>query len=192
MPTKTLTAVSRPLGREFETATTMEQWAEIGNSIYRDAESLQWVLADWAAFGEKHWGALKEFCEGHGMNYGTLRNYAFIATNVEMSRRRDNLSFGHHQEVAPLQPEQQTHWLTKASVNHWSVAELRRRIRTSETNSLSSTSDGPVLKYATKSALELSDFLTTRPSEFWNDSTRSYWRDRLKPIVEFYQERIAP
>ena len=37
--------------------------------------------------------------------YQALRDYKWVADNVELSRRHVKLKFGHHQEVAKLEPE---------------------------------------------------------------------------------------
>jgi hypothetical protein len=39
------------------------------------------------------------------------------AGRVEMSRRRDNLPFGHHQVVSSLEPEQQDYYLDLAAMD---------------------------------------------------------------------------
>jgi hypothetical protein len=158
-------------------------------SIYRSAELLTWQLADWAAYGDREWGALKEFCEKHGMNYSTLKTYAYVARSVEMSRRLDQLSFAHHAEVAPLPSREQAAWLKKALGNNWSVAELRRRIRRGD--QARPGSEGPKFIFDDKAVLQLHHTLTAKPSEYWNDNTRALWRDKLRPIVEFYQSTLC-
>jgi hypothetical protein len=39
---------------------------------------------------------------GQGPGYGACRNAACVARALPLSRRRDNLSFSHHREVAAL------------------------------------------------------------------------------------------
>ena len=38
---------------------------------------------------------------------GTLANDKYVCSKVEISRRREHLSFDHHQEVADLPPNKQ-------------------------------------------------------------------------------------
>jgi hypothetical protein len=45
-----------------------------------------------------------------------------------MSRRRDNLSFQHHAEVAALPADEQDRWLENAERHDWNRNELRRRL----------------------------------------------------------------
>lgn len=53
-----------------------------------------------------------------------------MASKIEKSRRRDNLSFSHHQVVTPLEPDRQDYWLSQAEKGNWTRSELRLRIRT--------------------------------------------------------------
>jgi hypothetical protein len=64
-----------------------------------------------------------------GLDYQTLRNYAWVARAFAPSRRRDALTFQHHMEVAALSVEEQDHWLDFAVRLKWSRNELRRHVR---------------------------------------------------------------
>ena len=46
-----------------------------------------------------------DIAEETGYETKALRNIKYVADNVELSRRKDNLSFSHHVEVASLPPE---------------------------------------------------------------------------------------
>ncbi len=173
------------LGQEFSKDMTLEEWAAIGREIYSSAEGLTWQLADWAAFGEREHGALKEFCEKQGMNYGTLKTYAYVASNVEKSNRFDQLTFTHHIEVAPLPSRKQSEWLTKAAKENWSVSELRRQIRGQP-----EPGDGKPFAFEEKRAIDLLQHLSTRPSEYWTPERKTFWREHLKPIIEFYSTLV--
>jgi N6-adenosine-specific RNA methylase IME4 len=48
---------------------------------------------------------------------------------VELSRRRDNLSWSHHQEVAKLDAADQDAWLDRTALEAWTQKELRRQLR---------------------------------------------------------------
>lgn len=62
-----------------------------------------------------------------GYSRGTIQTYKSVADNTSLSRRKD-LSFEHHRQVAPLEPEQQKQFLQKASEEKLSVRELRNMI----------------------------------------------------------------
>jgi hypothetical protein len=56
-------------------------------------------------------------------------NYAWVAGKVEISLRKEILTYKHHEVVAPLPPPEQEAWLTKAIEEDWSVHELRAAIK---------------------------------------------------------------
>ena len=79
-------------------------------------EALQWWVGDWLVqAGKKYAETYEGWVKGLGWSYGTLRNLKNISANVEMSRRRDNLTFNHHVEVAALPTHEQEHWLAWAA-----------------------------------------------------------------------------
>ena len=59
---------------------------------------------------------------------GTLDNWASVARKIKFSRRRENLSFTHHQEIADLEPDEQADWLQWAIDEQASVSKLRLAI----------------------------------------------------------------
>ncbi|MEV0414692.1 LmbU family transcriptional regulator [Streptomyces sp. NPDC050448] len=108
-------------------------WERIGTDLRELVNSSAWWLADWLLFGEATygWRRYKEAIERTGLDYQTLRNYAWVARRFELHRRRDSLSFAHHAEVARLAPPEQDYWLRKAEQQKWSRNELRRSVRAS-------------------------------------------------------------
>ena len=108
-------------------------WEQIGTNLRELVNSSAWWLADWLIYGEATygWRRYKEAIERTGLDYQTLRNYAWVARRFEHHRRRDNLSFAHHAEVTRLSPPEQDYWLRKAEQQKWSRNELRRAVRAS-------------------------------------------------------------
>ena len=73
-----------------------------------------WLIGDWWRFGNKTYGSRKALVDRRdweGPSYQTCRNAASVAEKFQLSRRRYNLSFAHHAEVAALHPAQADHWL---------------------------------------------------------------------------------
>jgi hypothetical protein len=106
-------------------------WERIGTSLRELVNSSAWWLADWLIYGEATygWRRYKEAIERTGLDYQTLRNYAWVARRFEHHRRRDSLSFAHHAEVTRLSPPEQDYWLRRAEQQKWSRNELRRAVR---------------------------------------------------------------
>lgn len=107
---------------------TFNEWQRVGEQLEAQQNASLWWIADWAAEGERRYR--RDYGEALERLYErkSLRNVASIARSVEPSRRRDNLSFSHHAEVAALDPEWQTVWLDDAESHGWSTRELRARI----------------------------------------------------------------
>jgi predicted DNA binding CopG/RHH family protein len=108
-------------------------WEQIGAGLRELTNSSAWWLADWLIFGEAAygWRRYREAIERTGLDYQTLRNYAWVARRFEQHRRRDSLSFAHHAEVTRLSPPEQDYWLRKAEQQKWSRNELRKAVRAS-------------------------------------------------------------
>jgi hypothetical protein len=170
--------------------TSLEDWAAIGRKLCRADQVMQWWLGDWAAFGARKYGQLKEFAEANNLNYAGLRQAAWVSQSVELSRRRDNVEWSKHMEVAALNPKDQSKWLLKAETEGLSRSELRSQIRLSQGSQNALISDGPQIKFAQKWRDDLLHWLTHRPLDFWSEGRKAMWRDLLKPLVAFY-ERLA-
>lgn len=121
-----------------------QSWERIGTGLRELANSSAWWLADWLIFGEAAYSCrrYREAIDRTGLDYQTLRNYAWVARRFEHHRRRDDLSFAHHAEVARLSPPEQDYWLRKAVQHKWSRNELRRAVRASLAEQLDKT-DAP-------------------------------------------------
>lgn len=106
---------------------SFEQWEHCGEWIKRANGAVQFWLGDWInygehAFHEKYSQAMYET----DFEYQSLRDVAYVARNVDLSRRRDNLSFDHHREVASLKPEEQEELLDLAEKEDIKSKEFRK------------------------------------------------------------------
>jgi hypothetical protein len=64
-----------------------------------------------------------------GYDVASLRNMAWVASQVNLSLRSDKLTWSHHVLLAPLEPEEQKRWLDRALAERLSVADLRIELR---------------------------------------------------------------
>ena len=53
----------------------------------------------------------------------------YVASKIEPGRRREQLSWSHHAELAALEPADQDRWLDQAVSARLSVRSLRQAIR---------------------------------------------------------------
>jgi N6-adenosine-specific RNA methylase IME4 len=93
------------LGWEFPADLPEADWLAAGQVLGKVEQGVSWWVGDWWAFGERHYGQRKAVVTAPGWQgpaYQTCRNAAVVANRFELYRRRYNLSFHHHAEVASL------------------------------------------------------------------------------------------
>lgn len=112
---------------------SMAEWLDVGTALRNCQGAVQWWIGDWLNYGERAYGEkYARALEETEYDYQTLRNYKYVSSQVELSLRKDNLSWNHHLIIAPLEPDEQRSWLEQAEKNGWSVASLRAAIKDSK------------------------------------------------------------
>lgn len=87
---------------------TFDKWQAIGQQLQLMVHSIMWNIGDWLNYGERIYGEIyTQALEETDYAYQTLADEKWIASRIEFSRRRENLSFSHHKEVAALDPADQ-------------------------------------------------------------------------------------
>lgn len=104
-------------------------WLEVGRRLGSRAERDRWALGDWAHHGDRRYGDLTEAAAEIGISYSALRSLSSVARKVELYRRRHNLSWSHHEAVAPLPPEIGDELLDRAAAEGWSREVIRSEAR---------------------------------------------------------------
>lgn len=85
-----------------------------------------WVLGDALNHAERVYGeTYVQASVWTGLAEQTLQNYASVCGRVPRSRRRKELPFSVHAEIASLEPDEQKEWLAKASKERWTRSILR-------------------------------------------------------------------
>jgi hypothetical protein len=192
-----------PLSLQLPANTTFEDWADIGKKLCRVGHVMNWWIADWAAFGntkwpplgdgekqigseEKHYGALKRFAEANGWAGKTVWNAASVARKVETSRRREELSFGHHECVSALPAAKQVELLQKASQDGIPVGQLRAMVKNMRGKVDAKKPDGLVFRHIFGHIDVLMVFIRKQPESFWEPEIKARWKRELKELAEFY------
>lgn len=125
---------------------SFEEWVMTGRKLGTISRGSQWWVADWMVYGSARWGEKYVMAaKVTGYDSQTLRNMAYVARSVALSRRRDNLSWSHHAEVSALDPDEQEAWLDLASREGMSVADLRIELRTARRQADGSEPEIPAL-----------------------------------------------
>jgi N6-adenosine-specific RNA methylase IME4 len=128
------------IGWELPADLSEAEWCAAGQMLGRIEHSVSWWIGDWWAFGEASYGERKAIVaadDWDGPAYQTCRNAASVAGKFELSRRRDDLSFAHHAEVAALPPDKADRLLDwaeetiDATGKPRTIAALRTAVRAS-------------------------------------------------------------
>ena len=75
--------------------------------------------------GERYAQAIEET----GFEYKTLRDDKWVASRIDLSRRRDKLTFAHHREVVSLDPDAQDYLLQEAEKQRIPAKAFRQMVR---------------------------------------------------------------
>jgi len=109
---------------------TVDEWVSLGLALHTMRSSLDWLIADYMDVCERvHGQTYDEVADILGVETKTLYNRASVARKVDISRRREDLSFSHHALVAALPPEWQNYWLGQAIHQGWSRRTMENAIK---------------------------------------------------------------
>lgn len=107
---------------------SFEVWQALGPVLARMEGAINWWVGDYLNWGAQAFGEMSSQAVDE-QQAAAWTTYAWVARRVEISRRRDVLSFGHHDAVAKLDAEEQDHWLNEAINSRWSAHQLRIALR---------------------------------------------------------------
>jgi hypothetical protein len=105
-----------------------EAWLSVGRSLREISSGFMWWLGDWIRFANEKWGEKYDAAISLGFAYQTALNAVSVAKKFEFSRRRENLSWGHHEAVAYLEEPFADAFLDDAIAHQWSQKELRKQV----------------------------------------------------------------
>ena len=108
---------------------TREEWLAHGRRLGERVERDRWALGDWACHGEQAYGDLAEAAAKIRIGYGYLGNLKSVARKVEVSRRRETLSWDHHAAIASLPADVGDQLLARAEAEHWPRERMRDEAR---------------------------------------------------------------
>lgn len=121
-------------GLTFKRDVSKEEWQFVFDACNHISGCIQFWIGDLLKYREQRWGMYDDVVLETGIELKTLQNYKSVSNSIESSRRREDLTFGHHAEVATLPEPKQIEFLTRASEEKLSVRELRQEIRKEKFN----------------------------------------------------------
>lgn len=105
---------------------TLDEYVSLLLSLGGIARGHQWWVGDALVEGERRYGdEFAQHADSLGLEPHTLTNWRWVADAVAPSRRRDDLTWSHHAEVARLAPADQARALASAAKQGWNVRQLR-------------------------------------------------------------------
>lgn len=119
-----------PTQMVFERDLSIQEWENLGSQLRMIGEGVQWWIGDWLAYGEHTYGE-KYKVAAQVMEHSIQRmaNWRWVAGKFETSRRREKLTYTHHELVAALPPKQQDYWLNLAEANDLNTKQLGRAMK---------------------------------------------------------------
>lgn len=108
----------------------LAEWVVAGRRLGAMGRCGQWGLGDWIRYGNAKFGERYATASRiTGYDAQTLMNMVYVASRYEISRRRESLSWSHHEAAAALDPKEQDRWLDLAEAQKISVSDLRAELR---------------------------------------------------------------
>jgi hypothetical protein len=185
-----------PTGIQFHQDLSYEEWDDLGQKLAPIGKSIGFILGDWINYGsQKNYGEkYDEAIARTGIDYGYLRNMAYVARKVDLSCRRDNLAFEHHAVVAKLKPDEQSHWLDMTKQHKLTVRRLRKsinfgRLATEEEVQGDPADRGHVTYLALLNRIRRWWKRETgkAPVEEWDDDRREGLKKDFKLVLDIYE-----
>jgi hypothetical protein len=185
-----------PTGIQFHQDLSFAEWDDLGQKLAPIGKSIGFILGDWINYGsQKNYGEkYDEAVARTGIDYGYLRNMAYVARKVNLSCRRDNLGFEHHAVVAKLKSDEQEHWLEMTKQHKLTVRRLRKsinfgRLATEEEVQGDPADRGHVTYLALLNRLRRwwSRETGKAPVDDWDDDRREGLKKDFKLILDIYE-----
>ncbi len=109
---------------------TFDEWLKAGEFLTNANGAVHFWIGYWLNYGEHKFGeTYAQAIDETGYSYGTLANDKWVASRVDQSRRREGLTFSHHQEIADLMPEDQEKMLDLAQEHKLNSKGFRNEVR---------------------------------------------------------------
>jgi hypothetical protein len=119
-----------PTGIVVTSDPTLDEWNAATTWAQRTEKASPWWVADLIEYGERVFGEkYSQALDCTDYTEQALKDITYVARNVAPSRRRHDVSFSHHREVAALPPTKQDEWLHRAWDKGLTVQALRHQIK---------------------------------------------------------------
>jgi hypothetical protein len=117
------------MGLDLPADITWDEWVDLGDGLVQIERNLKWALGDWWLAGEARFGEVAYQAAPMDASGETVRKAAWVCERIPVVRRRTDLTFGHHDAVASLDPAVADALLARAAAEGLSVTKLRNAVR---------------------------------------------------------------
>lgn len=158
------------------------------------------MLGDALRYGEDRFGekfanvidATREYMRVRGID--RVKNWQWVAGKIAPERRRINLSFAHHELVAPLDPVEQDEFLDLAESEAMKVRELRKVIRDRHPSKPRKGAKAKEKVDTEKSALQklidVSNFVSEQGKDFPAEAkTAKLWKGPMEKLYKLFRRK---
>lgn len=179
-----------PLGLFGGEGASIQDWENIGKMLFQFHDSLQIILGDWLVNIERvHGKTYEQIAAELGRKPKTLRNWKYVMSSVDVSLRRDNLTYKHYMNVAGMDYQKQSYWLGLASQNNWGAGKMQDEISNANPPPLK---DAPILKYSPQVMNKKDVFFArveriSRAFDGKDNPDRQAMREYIRDMEEFIQ-----
>jgi len=105
---------------------TEQEWTEATEWCKSVEKSVGFWLGDLVIYGEQHFHeTYSQILDATGYAEQTINNAMSVAKRIPRARRRPNVPFSHHAEIAPLTDAQQDELLNKCEAEDLTREQLR-------------------------------------------------------------------
>lgn len=186
----TVASANTDVALSIREGVTLDEWRDQFRQLATGTRKLIWYLGDLAAYGLSQWPqAVREFIRNSEFEAGTIHTASWVCKQIPPERRRADLCYSVHIEVAALTPNEQDKWLDyyaeQKKQGSYSIAQLRADIRQSaaipEALEKTTPNRSPV-----KGIRDFVTFAERQPTDFWTDDIRTSYKEELQPIVDLY------
>ena len=109
---------------------TFEQWLECNAWASKVNGAVHFWIGDLLNYGENTYGEMySQALDETGFDYETLRDDKWIAKEVPLSLRNDNLTRTHAHTIAALPQKEKEYWSSEIKKEKMSVRDLKERIK---------------------------------------------------------------
>jgi hypothetical protein len=120
-------------GLLFREDTPIEVVGTLIDRLTRQQKRIEWCIGDALNFAERRYGdTYTAWVEQTGLSENTLSTYRWVADRIPSLRRREDVGWSHHREVAALEPAAQDRLLERAAEKGMTRFELRQAVKTEQ------------------------------------------------------------